>query len=199
MFLLASLPSYACYSGLTVIPTTDTVGHRHYGIEFQIDGSVQESEADTNIINTEYGFTDRFEAGIDFDLSVAADPSLLLNAKFVFAQRADGKQALAIGTTNIANDFKSSPYVVGMNDFGFARLHAGIMRIEGNNRWFAGADRAMNDRLTFMADYTYGDENFSSVGLNYQYTDAFGVLAGAQFPNGSGDTLFTCHLVFTGH
>jgi hypothetical protein len=174
------------------------VGNKQYGIEFQMDGSVQESETDTNIVNTEYGFTDRIEAGVDFDMSVDADPRALLNTKYVFAKRVDERQAMAIGTCSVANNFKSNPYIVGMNDFGFARLHAGVMRIDGKNRWFAGTDRAINDRLTFMADYTYGDENFSSAGFNYQYSDAFGMLAGAQFPNEGGDTLFTLHLVFTG-
>ena len=198
ILLGAVTPGYACYSGLTVIPTVDTVGDKKYGIEFQIDGAFSGSEVDTNVINTQYGFTDRFEAGIDFDLSTDADPRILLNAKYVLAQSANQKQALAIGVCNAAGRFKSNPYAVGMQDLGIARLHAGIIRIDSRTRWFAGTDHSINDKVTLMADYTNGDENYSSVGVNYQAAENFGVMLGTQFPNQGSDERFTCHLVFSG-
>lgn len=198
LLFAAAVPSFACYSGLTLIPTTDTVGANQYSIEFQTDGNIPTPKADTYILNTEVGITDRIEAGVDFDLSQDADPRVFFNGKYVFAKRADGTQAMAIGVCNVGEHLQASPYLVGTQDFGFARGHVGAIGVEGNTRWFVGADRAMTDQLTVMADYTSGDENYSSLGASYQMTERFGILAGAQFPNAGGETLFTIHLCLTG-
>lgn len=198
LVLAANVPSFACYSGLMLIPTTDTVGAKQYGIEFQVDGSIPRPKTDTYILNTEVGIKDRIEAGVDFDLSKDADPRLLFNGKYVFAKRADGAQAMAVGVCAVGAQVKASPYLVGTRDFGFARGHAGVIGVEGQTCWFVGADHAMTEQLTLMADYTSGDENYSSLGASYQVSDHFGILAGAQFPNAGGDTLFTVHLCLTG-
>lgn len=198
LVLAASVPGVACYSGLTLIPTTDTVGAKQFGVEFQVDGSIPTPKADTYILNTEVGITDRIEAGVDFDLSTDADPRVLFNGKYVFLKRAGGTQALAIGVCGVGEHVKASPYLVGTQDFGFLRGHVGGIGVDGNTHWFVGADRAMTDHLTLMADYTSGDENFSSLGASYQFTDRLGILAGAQFPNAGGETLFTVHLCLTG-
>lgn len=198
LVLAATVPGVACYSGLMLIPTTDTVGAKQFGVEFQVDGSIPTPKADTYILNTEVGITDRIEAGVDFDLSKDAEPRVLFNGKYVLLKRAGGTQALAIGVCGVGEHVKASPYLVGTQYFGFVRGHLGAIGVDGKTRWFVGADRAMTDKLTLMADYTSGDENFSSLGASYQFTDHVGLLAGAQFPNEGGDTLFTVHLVING-
>ena len=72
------------------------------------------------------------------------------------------------------------------------------MEINEKTRFFIGIDRDINDKLNLMADYTSGDDNYSSIGANYQITDKFGVLAGVQLPNGGGETLYTLHFCFSG-
>jgi hypothetical protein len=52
-----------------VIPTADTVGDNQYDIETQIDGNTKLLKSDTYLRNTEWGFGNRFEAGIDVDLN----------------------------------------------------------------------------------------------------------------------------------
>lgn len=196
--IVATLPGLACYSGLTLIPTADTVGAKQFGIEFQVDGSLPAHAADTFILNTEFGLSDRFEAGVDFDLSADADPTYLLNAKYVVLKRNDGAQAVAAGICNVGRHLESSPYLVGTQSFGAVRGHLGAIGSDGKARWFAGADYALTKQLILLADYISGDENLSSLGISQQFTDNIGLLAGAQFPNTAGDTLFTVHLVING-
>ncbi len=198
VMIAATMPGFACYSGLALIPTTDTVGAKQYGIEFQTDGSITHPKADTFILNTEYGITDNVEAGIDYDFSSGVDSRILFNAKYRFLKSADEKQAFAIGICNLTSKNKSNPYLVGTQDFKILRGHVGLMEIDEKTRYFIGIDRDINDKLNIMADYTSGDDNYSSIGANYQITDKFGVLAGVQLPNSGGETLFTLHLCLSG-
>jgi hypothetical protein len=98
----------------------------------------------------------------------------------------------------MAQGQRAIPYLVDTETLPFARLHAGVMQLEGNTRWFIGADRDLTDRLNVCADYTNGDENYSSVGAGYTFSDCTSVFAGALFPNAGGDTEFTVHLIFCG-
>lgn len=168
-------PCPACYSGLIIIPTADMVEPGKYAIEPQLDGSLAESSIDTRILNSQFGLSPRLEAGVDFDLSDDADPRVLGNLKYLAAPGSKRAAAIALGVCNMGSHIRSNPYVVATHELGSLRGHFGVMRIEGNNRWFAGMDRAVTDRLTLMADYTSGDENFSSVGFDYQFKDEFGV------------------------
>lgn len=198
VLLGAALPAQACYSGLTIIPTAEVIGANTYGIELQFDGSIPTPSPDTRILNTELGFGERFEAGVDFDLSEDADPRVLLNAKYQLSRDAEGTKLLALGVCNLGSGITASPYLVGTRDFGTHRGHLGVIRTEEADRAFVGVDKALSDKVTGMVDYTAGEENYSSVGISYQYDDRFGVLAGLQFPNAGGETLFTVHLVLTG-
>ena len=192
-------PCLACYSGLVVIPTADMVEPGKYAIEPQLDGSLAGPSVDTRILNSQFGLSPCLEAGVDFDLSDDADPRILGNFKYLAAPGSKRAPAIALGVCNMGSHIRNNPYVVATHELGSLRGHLGVMRIGGDNRWFAGAERALSDRLTLMADYTSGEENFSSVGFNYQFKDEFGVMAGALFPNsGDEDTGFSLHLVFTG-
>ena len=199
ILVLAAAPCQACYSGLIIIPTADMVEPGKYAIEPQFDGSLAESSVDTRILNSQFGLSPRFEAGVDFDMSDDADPRVLGNFKYLAAPGFKRAPAIALGVCNAGSRIRSSPYAAATRDFGSLRGHLGFMHIEGSNRWFAGMDRALTDRLTLMADYTSGEENLASVGFNYQFEDEFGVMAGVLFPNaGDEDTGFSLHLVFTG-
>jgi len=195
---IAAAPASACYTGLTIIPTAETVGAGQYAIEPQLDGGFPARGADTRIINTQFGFGERVEAGVDYDLSEEAPTRVLLNAKYLLAPDTERAPGLAVGICNIGRDVKSAPYAVATHGMTVVRGHLGVSRIEGANCWFVGMDRALTDRVVVMADYLSGAENFSAVGASYQFSERFGVLAGALFPNTRGEeTRFTVHLVFT--
>lgn len=197
-FALFAVPALGCYSGLAIIPTAETVGAGNYGLELQMDGANLDSDETVRILNTQVGIGERCEAGVDFDLSKEADSRALINAKYIFAVDGRSNTSFALGTFNVASRFKHSPYIVATHDRSAYRLHFGGMRTEGNNRWFTGADFGMGERWTVMSDYTSGDENYSSLGFNYQFNEGFGIMGGAMFPNSDGDTLFTMHFCFGG-
>ena len=201
LIAVSTAGAHACYTGLTIIPTAEVLDRGEYGIEQQFDGVFPVTGADRRILNTEFGILPGLEAGVDFDLSDVAESNVLLNAKYLICESGKHRPALAVGicNCNAGDNVGSSPYLVATEDFRGLRGHLGIVRVEGRNRWFVGSDRAINDRLTIMADYVSGPENSSSAGFSYQLNDRFGVLAGAVLPNARGqDTGFTLHFVLNG-
>lgn len=189
----------ACYTGLVNIPTAEVIEPGQYGIELQFDGSFAAGRADTRILNTELGLSPRFEAGGDFDLSHQAETRTLLNAKYLLSPGGEKRPALALGACNVGRHASATPYLVATQEFRGARGHLGAARIDDRNCWFVGADHAVNDKLTLMADYTSGSENFATIGASHQFTDRLGGMAGVVFPNvRDADTALTLHLVFTG-
>jgi len=196
---LAAAPALACYTGLTLIPTAETVGANRYGVELQFDGAFPARSTDTRIVNTQFGFGERLEAGVDYDLSEEAPTRVLLNAKCLLATGGERTPALAVGICDVGRHLKSTPYAVATQELRGLRGHLGIARIESSGRWFVGTDGAVSERVTLMADCTSGDENWWSLGANYQFDHSLGVLAGVQFPsNGDDDPMFTVHVVFSG-
>lgn len=197
--VLAAAPAFATYSGLLIIPTAETVGADQYSIEVQMDGDVSEATADGWLLNTQFGFGERFEAGLDFDLSSHVDEGarLLLNWKYLPLVDNRRRFCVAIGVFNTHPQHRSTPYLVTTWDASLLRVHGGLQRCDGTAHWLVGADRAF-DRLTLMADYTEGSENFASAGFNYQFSDVIGLMAGLLFPNDGSKTGFTIHLVIGG-
>ena len=196
---VAGPSALACYTGLTLIPTAETVGADQYAIELQCDGTFAQGNAETRILNTELGLSPRFEAGVDFDLSHEAETRTLLNAKYLLSLGGRKHPALAIGVCNVGHDISATPYLVATQEFRGVRGHLGAARIDHRDRWFVGIDPAVNDNLTLTADYTSGSDNFATVGASYQFSDRFGIMAGVILPNSRDeDTGFTVHFVFSG-
>jgi hypothetical protein len=200
LLMLASLPCMATYSGLVVIPTADVLADGEYCIEPQIDDTFGGDGEQVRILNTQFGLASRLEAGVDYDLSEDVDTRVFLNAKYLLLPGTQKSPAVAVGVCGIGEDVRSSSYVVGTQEIApSSRVHLGVMRIEGKNRWFVGADYAVSEKLTLMADYTYGDENCSSVGFDYAVSDKVSIFGGILIPNESDeDTGFTLHLVVSG-
>lgn len=194
--LLALLPATACFSGLVGIPTTDLVSPCEYSVIAQFDGVVPGHTVDTYLLDTEFGLTDRFEAGLDYDFSAGATTRALFNAKYVPPVE-DGALPYAVGVFNVGRHVKASPYIVVSPDTALARLHAGAIILDGTPQAMFGADRALG-RYTLMADYTTGAASYATVGVYTDLTERVNLLAGAYFPNAGGETLFTVQLGFCG-
>jgi hypothetical protein len=191
-------PALACYSGLTIIPTADVMGSGQYSMELQLDGTVSGPSSETRVINTQFGLSDRLEAGLDFDVSDDTDTQALVNTKYLLGASADKGLSFAGGVFSMEPSVKSSPYLVASKELGFLRLHLGGLRSESSNYWFTGVDHAIGNRMVLMADYTSGNANYSSLGFNYQLDESLGLMLGAQFPNSPGDTIYTMHFVLCG-
>lgn len=196
--LLALAPqAWACYSGLTLIPTAETVGPGVLSIEGQVDTSTSPIRGETYILNTQHGIGERFEAGVDFDLSGDVDTRTLLNAKYVLSPHNGRPLSVAAGVFSIGANSRSVPYLTCCAHSRSADFHFGAMRTESNNRLFAGIHRSLGGRVCVMADHITGEENFSAIGLEYDLGRGMGLLVGKQFPNGSGDSTLTFHIIIT--
>jgi len=190
----------ACYSGLCLIPTTDTVARKYFSFEFQVDGTVRRLTADSYIFNVQFGLTDRLEAGVDFDFSEEAEHRAYFNFKWVALEGKNDEWAVAVGVQAMDSRVrKQGPYVVAMKDFRLFRGHLGAMYVEGATHLIAGVDRGLTERLTVMADYIAGRQNYSSAGIDWIIRENVEILAGVLFPNnGEGGTRYTVHLVISG-
>jgi hypothetical protein len=196
---VCTTPARACYTGLVNIPTAEVIEPGQYGLELQFDGAFARGDADTRILNTELGLSPRFEAGVDFDLSHEAETRTFWNAKYLLSLGGEKCPAFAIGVCNVGHSVSATPYLVATQQFRGVRGHLGAVRVEDHDCWFIGLDHAVNDKLTLMADSTSGSDNSATVGANYQFTDAFGIMAGAILPNSAGgETGFTVHFVLNG-
>ncbi len=192
-------PSMAAYSGLIVIPTADTTGKDEYSVALRNEGESRVPKLDGRRLFTEIGIGDRVETGIDFDLSKGGDTAAAINFKYAFLASPKRGLFMAAGIDGMDHSVRSVPFVVATQCFSLARLHLGGIRTEQRNRWFVGADTCFSDKWTFMADYVGGDENGSSLGVNHQVNDAFGVCIGLVHPNaGDGEVSYTIDFVFGG-
>ncbi len=201
--MAAGRTAWACYSGLLNIPTADMVPAENVSAELQIDGVIRGLADDTRLLNTELGITDRLELGLDLQNDGDDSPERVypvLNGKLLILKGGEKSPALAAGIYAIdaSDPVANVPYLALTQDFKFFRAHFGVEKIEDHYRPFIGLDRDLTEKITFMADYTYGPENFASLGGNYQLNDHFGVMAGLMFPNSGDDLRFTVHLVLCG-
>lgn len=200
MLTVLTAPTYGCYSGLLVIPTTDVVAQDEYSLELQNDFQTPvNSDTTVTFVNTEFGVAKNLELGVDVDISNSADKVVLGNGKYAFSLGNHGKTQAAVGTSTMNSRFKSIPYFVTGTEVPFGRIFSGVSRSDGKSNWFVGADHEVNSKTTVMADYTSGSESFWSVAADYQFTDNFSVLAGVEVPNdGSGDLIYSVHIVLCG-
>jgi hypothetical protein len=196
---LGSGPGHACFTGLTVIPTSEVMDRGDYGIELQYDGVFASAGDEARVVNTEFGLARNLEAGVDFDLSPDSEARVLLNAKYRLFAPEDNPASFAIGVCNVGHGSKSSPYLVGSYALKQANAHLGLVRSEGATRWFSGVDYALTDQMSLYGDYTSGDESFASIGGSYQFSDRYGLMAGVLLPNASDEaTEFKVHFVIGG-
>lgn len=197
--LLLSPGAWACYSGLVIIPTTDVTGDWTWAVDLQWQAYSRVFKTDAFVFNTEIGLGERFEMGLDFDLSDGVEDRALLNAKYVFFKEPRGRFSAALGIQNTTKDFRSSPYLVTTADWGPFRSHLGLQRTPGEDRTdpFVGVDKVVNERWQLMADYTRGDGNFTSAGVGYM-SQSWQWVAGVQWPNGGGKPIVVIHVIFLG-
>jgi len=188
---VGTVTSRATYSSLILIPTIDLVPKGTASIDFQNDGDVTSRHWDTHILNTQFGVTDRIEAGVDFNFSPGADSRAYGNAKYLIPFKKDCPVKFALGIANVASNQQSSPYGVACYSRQKLRLHGGAMRINGLVRPLAGLDYAATDRLTLEADWIDGIDNGSSFGASYVMSRNTSWTAGIILPNAGGGARFT--------
>ncbi len=194
LFAVSHAPAWPSFTGLTLIPTAETLARGALLIEPQVDLSTSSGSAECRIYNTQAGISERFEAGVDIDASKEAAERVFLNAKYVFLSPAGNRPAAAIGVFNVGRGLRAVPYVACCKQLSGIGLHFGGVRTESRSRWFAGVSMQVSDKVSFMADHIAGEENYSAFGVEYAFSERVALLLGEQLPNGAGDPCITIHL-----
>jgi hypothetical protein len=186
--LLFALPSRACHSGLHLIPTTDTVPAGEYAAEVELAGALDGSAAIGMNAAVEFGADHGdwlAEWGLDSAFAPGDKSTVALNAKGVLST--SGRSSLAIGLSDLRAGTPVRFFAVSSRDLPGYRGHVGFLTSSGTVRWFLGADRALSDALTAMADTISGPENAASVALAWSLTSSSGMSLAVEFPNAGGD------------
>jgi len=156
--------SSAGVTALNQIPIADIIGHREAYLTYWAAGT--ERKISKEIVDGaafEVGLFDRIELGVDNDF----EGNNAYNIKLLLAEDVkEGKWALSAGYMGVDKDAKEkTPFAAGrwnMNEK--LRLHAGWMKTD-KNRWFAGADYALNEEWALLVDTVEGKDSYTMIGL----------------------------------
>ena len=196
LIVLIAVPAFACYTGMNLIPTVDMVGQRTLRLDLQIEGDTDGIRADTWIFNTQYGISDQFEFGIDHDFSDGASPRNMLNFKYLIPSSNVLKIPISLGVCNVADSTKADLYAVTAYQADFARLHFGYGRLESEDEWFVGADKAIGG-YTLMAEYMHGQANSLTLGTSYNLTPYVSLSASYEHPNDDSSDRFIMYFGYS--
>jgi hypothetical protein len=193
-------PCAAIFTSLVQIPTARVLDANTYEVQFEFDGRLSEAAVDTNLLETQFGLNPRLEAGIDFDMNGTSKSRFLGNVKYVVCTAENGSTELALGDFTLSSQLDDVPYVVASLGFGDFSLHVGGSQLdEAHPWWMLGADSGISNKVVWMADYISGEGNYSSVGVQYNFSNRFNVLGAVLFPNSSGfGTRFSLQITIIG-
>lgn len=197
-FFVFLTPLSACYSGLLVIPTTDLLGNGNFALDFQWEGWVNQFREKQSIINTEFGIGERFEFGLDFNLTETDNKhSVMFNAKILLFETRDSSFKIAGGVYNTNLEFDNLPYIIASKDFEIFRIHFGLQREYGGTiNYIAGIDKITENGIQFCIDKIRGQENYLSFGIGYSKCP-FSTMIGYQWPNSGGKPELVFHIIWT--
>ncbi len=191
---LTRTPAWGAFSGLTLIPTADTLGPGQVCLDYEVDGPYPVgSGPEVVLLNSQLGVGNRAELGLDFDPSAEAASGAMLNGKLLL-RPADRGFGLAVGFFNVGEELAPTGYGVGTLNGGRLRLHAGVQGRPEGTEVFGGLDCAITDRLQFWAEHVRGDDGASALSLAYQSHPHWGISFGWQDPNdGEADRSYSVH------
>lgn len=195
---LFSVQVFGCNGGLLVIPTTDTAGDGNFVIDLHWEGWGDGFKEKHTIINTQFGVTDRFEFGVDFNMTEReAGSTPLFNAKYILVDREDWGFKLAAGIYNLNQDGELMPYLIATKDFRYFRVHGGVQKEYGGaTHYIVGVDKITENGWQLCVDRISGEENYLSCGVGWA-NDVLGLMGGCQWPNGGGKPELVFHVVIT--
>jgi hypothetical protein len=173
----------AAPSGLNMIPTADVLEPGTVSIETESEGRGMAwgDECDRFML-MQLGMGHGVEIGMD--TCTNADASWL-NVKWQMGSGTKSTPGIAVGLQGVSEASKSQPYFACARSFGKARVHVGILGIEGRGRPMLGLDRCVNERLTLQVDYIAGRENSSAYGVNYALSGSLGLSLARRIGNSS--------------
>jgi len=182
--VVSAEPSMRGYSGLLMVPTTDTLSDGGYNVAIS---SSEVSDWDDRAYIANFGLQDGLEAGVWWWHPEHGSNETLLNIKYRFEAGMPGRASLALGVSDVTDEVDTAVYFVASKDVGqpigttidgksISRLtlHGGI-----GGGWiddfFFGLEARLGDRLTLIAEHFNDD---LSVGARLRLWRHFAVDAG---------------------
>jgi len=164
--VVSAEPSMRGYSGLLMVPTTDTLSDGGYNVAIS---SSEVSDWDDRAYIANFGLRDGLEAGVWWWHPDAGSNETLLNIKYRFESGTLGRASLALGVSDVTDEIDTAVYFVASKDVGqpigttidgkpISRLtlHGGI-----GGGWiddfFFGLEARLGDRLTLIAEHFNDD------------------------------------------
>jgi len=184
LLAVAAAPAHAAYSGLTLIPTADMLAPGQVCLDYQLFGPYPiGSGVDAAYLNTQAALGSRAEVGVDFDFTADAPSGAVFNGKLLLRPVESGL-GVAVGTYNVGGNLRPTTYAAATRGGGPFRLHLGAQRTpDEETQGFAGVDYSISDLAQVYLDHIAGEENFTAVGISYQFTSRWAVLAAWLRPN----------------
>jgi len=164
--VVSAEPSMRGYSGLLMVPTSDTLGRGDYNVGIS---SSELSEWNDRAYTANFGLQDGLEAGVWWWHPQHGSKETLLNIKYQFEPGALGQSSLALGVSDVTDEIDTAVYFVASKDVGqpigttidgkpISRLvlHGGI-----GGGWiddfFFGVEARLGDRLTLIVEHFNDD------------------------------------------
>jgi hypothetical protein len=186
---MASVPIWGAPSQLNQIPTADILPMKQ--LQIGVQNANTNVTDDPSIIRqpqpmlqSQYGLTKRIELGLDVVPTRGPDAYRpIFNIKYDVLQESYDSPAVAVGMSQLGPNFQSSPYLVVTRTINYSdvqynkfrahhrnqklrgrRIHAGIMRLNGQLVPLVGTDIEINDKFILYADYMGGPQNGPALG-----------------------------------
>ena len=175
---VAATPAYFGYTGLMLTPTADTLKTGGVGL-----GGVflADDNNDTTFLSANVGLLDSLEVGAAMVNPEYGNSEGIINAKFALLKETIATPGVAIGVSDITDQFDATPYVVASKAMPLSgesvfvpTLHVGFGGglLDG---LFAGMSGKLSDRLQLMVEYDTDDVNF---GVQFAAAQALRLHAG---------------------
>lgn len=159
---VAATPAYYGYTGLMLTPTADTLktGGSDLGAVFL------NTNNNTSFLSGNIGLLDSLEVGAAYISPEHGDSNGIINAKFGLFKETESNPALAIGISDLTDQFDSTPYVVVSKTLSVKNRSIGSPRLSlglGGGHLsgvFAGFSTKIADKMQLMLEYDTNDVNF---------------------------------------
>ncbi|MDH7481452.1 MAG: hypothetical protein QHH26_05660 [Armatimonadota bacterium] len=176
--------SYCSPTGLNIIPTADVLEKDVFMVETPYSGGMRFGPEGDSYVLLQIGAGNGVEVGVDQRIE-DGHLDAWMNAKWRCLEEDGGRPAVAIGVQNFSRNTEKQPYLVMSKSFKPARLHAGVIKMEGVSSVMLGFDKTLSPKFAVQADYISGEENGLTAGFRLQIGKTATLWAAHSFPNSS--------------
>jgi len=169
-----------------VIPTADCLDRGSVCLDYFTQGRDAFLGSDCDrFLGLQAGLAAGLELGVDDCTDSRNGP--WLNAKWQVVPESEKRPALALGLQAIGQDTTAEPYLVLSRDFPPGRLHLGALRAGRANRLMVGAELPLTAGVAAVGDFVSGPAGTTSLGLTWEITNRFSLMAGRIWNRGAGN------------